>query len=181
VKTHNRGRPVETDSFNRFTKWVLEDPKANIKIQSRHCYRLHRAHEVAIYLSRGQINPGSSEKVLRPLTRLLKDTHGDEAPDVWRRAKQLAEGVALTFDVVTQALRDHNKALGRTPPTRALAYQARTVRDARKRFFREFDYIAANANEDQLKELLAEFQQRLLEVEQARTQVPGVPTVPMSQ
>jgi hypothetical protein len=170
VKTHNRGRPVEKDSFNRFTKWVMGDPTANIGIQTRHSYQLHRAHEVANYLRPAQINPGSSEKVLRPLSRLLKDNHGDEAPDVWRRAKQLADGAPLTFDLVTRALRDHNKALGRTPPTRAQAYQARTVRDAWKRLFREFDYIAINADEDQLKAGLAEFQQRLEDLERARTQ-----------
>lgn len=159
-KTHFRGRPVVADSRSRFAKWVME----RVGLQPRHCYQLLNANTVANSLRGAHINPGASEWALRPLSKLLRDERSDEIEAVWRRAVELADGESLTSAHVRQALRDHDKATGRTPTNRTAAYYQRTVKDARAKILREFNWILEHGSEDDVKAVLLEIQKRLAEL-----------------
>jgi hypothetical protein len=160
-KTHHRGRPVEPDSLSRFAKWAKE----RLDLQPRHCYQLHRASEVATYLRAAQLNPGGSEYVLRPLSKLLKDKRGDQAPDVWRRAVQLAEGEPLTNTHLRKALADHDKAMGYTQP-RVRTDDGQSFASVSKRFLRDGEWIARHATKAQRQKVIAELQARLAQLQQ---------------
>lgn len=65
-KAYVGGRPPEPDSRNRFSQWLVWKGGQRQKraLVSRHTYRLLNAHEVAGYLTTGQIT--SSEWAVRP-------------------------------------------------------------------------------------------------------------------
>jgi hypothetical protein len=84
----NRGRPVDPESFSRFTKWLAE----RTPVAGRTAYQLRDAHELqANYLRDAQIKP-RGEHDLRPLKWLMKHEYGDRVGDVWREACRLAGG-----------------------------------------------------------------------------------------
>lgn len=84
----NRGRPVDPESFSRFTKWLTEQ----IGLAGRTAYQLRDAHTLqANYLRGAQIMP-TGEWALRPLRWLDRHDHGEAVPAVWDRACELAGG-----------------------------------------------------------------------------------------
>jgi tetratricopeptide (TPR) repeat protein len=157
-KTHHRGRPVDPASINRFSKWVSE----HVGLQGAQTYRLLRAN--SIYFSLGQINPRpESERTLRPLSKLTKEGRTDEAPRIWRRAIELAEGTTPNSGHVRKALRDHDIATGRIAKTKSRAYQKRLVKDERKRLLRALDYVLINGDKVEIEETMTALKQRLAE------------------
>jgi hypothetical protein len=164
-KTHHRGRPVEPDSLSRFAKWAKE----RLELEPRHCYQLYRADQIAAYLRQAQIKPGASERVLRPLSKLLKkgSERGEQAPDIWRRAVQLAEGDRPTNTHIRKALADHDKELGYTQP-RVRTDDGQSFTSVSKRFLRDGEWIARHATEAQRQKVIAELQARLTQLQQPK-------------
>jgi len=160
-KASFRGRPVEPDSLSRFAKWAKE----RLELEPRHCYQLYRAEQVATYLRLAQISPGRSERVLRPLSKLLKkgSERGEQAPDVWRRAVELADGDRPTNTHIRKALADHDKAMGYTQP-RTRADDGQSFTSVSKRFLRDGEWIARHATEAQRQKVIAELQARLAQL-----------------
>jgi hypothetical protein len=97
---HHRGRPVDPESFSRFTKWLNE----RARLGGAHAYRLRDAHELqTTYFSNGEIKP-RGEHELRPLKWLTKHDYGDRIPEVWREACRLAGDSAPDSPTVRRAL-----------------------------------------------------------------------------
>src|SRR5215831_9416524 len=83
-----RGRPVDPESFSRFTKWLAE----RVPIQGRTAYQLKAAHDLTTtYLRPAQINP-MGEKAVRPLRWFERNDYADRIPEVWELACKLAGG-----------------------------------------------------------------------------------------
>jgi hypothetical protein len=83
-----RSRPVDPESFSRFTKWLGE----RVPIRGATAYRLRDAHEtVRTYFANGEFSP-TSESVVRPLKWFKKNDYGDRIPEVWSIACDLAGG-----------------------------------------------------------------------------------------
>jgi len=94
-----RGRPVDPESFSRFTKWLAE----RVPIQGRTAYQLKAAHERANYLRGAQVNP-SGEFSLRPLGWFEKNDYTDKIPEVWELACALALGGTPDQPTVRKAI-----------------------------------------------------------------------------
>lgn len=127
----NRGRPVDPESFSRFTKWLSEQ----VPLTGRHAYRLRDAYELQS-LTSGQIKPGG-EAALRPLKWLTKHDYGDRVPEVWREACKLAGDSTPDGPTVRRALaqwkRDNlPKAEGKSVARGGQALVDRWLRDAHK-------------------------------------------------
>lgn len=105
------GRPVDPESFNRFTKWLRE--KANVDLGGAHLYRLRTAHELASSFAAGERTP-AGEWVLRPLGWLRKNGHDDAVPVVWERACKLAGDQAPDQATVRKALTEWKHERGLT-------------------------------------------------------------------
>lgn len=96
----HRGRPVDPQSFSRFSKWLTQQ----VGLTGAHAYRLRDAHQLqANYLSRGEIKP-RGEHQLRPLKWLTKHEYADRVPEVWELACELANGKAPDNPTVRRAL-----------------------------------------------------------------------------
>lgn len=103
--TRHRGRPVDPESFSRFTRWV-RDVKG-VKLGGVYQYRLRDAHQIAAnYFASGKLN---SEAAARPLKWLIKHEYADQIPDVWRHAEELASGTSPDQSTVRRALADWKK------------------------------------------------------------------------
>lgn len=99
------GRPVDPESFSRFTKWLGE----YVPGVSRRAYQLRDAHEIrSTYLNRVQISP-TGERELRPLKWLVKNDHPEAIADVWTQAVELAGGKPPDSPTVRKALADWKK------------------------------------------------------------------------
>ncbi len=95
-----RGRPVDPESFSRFTKWL----GTQVPIKGAHAYRLRDAYDLTTnYFSAGEINP-TGEFALRPLKWLVKNDHADAVTTVWQQAVVLAGGEAPDSPTVRKAL-----------------------------------------------------------------------------
>lgn len=130
----NRGRPVDPESFSRFTKWLAE--KTGLK--GSQAYQLRSAHDmVANYFHGVEIKP-SGEFAVRPLKWLIKNEHEDAIPTVWARAVELNDGYSPTSTQVRKALADWKKETfpkaERKPGEKrgALAVVDKWLRDAHK-------------------------------------------------
>lgn len=162
-RTSFRGRPVEPDSRSRFAKWVV----ANVGLNASYSYRLLNAHELArIILPAAKEIPPTSAWSLRPLYKLLRDHRGDQAPAIWRRAVELADAGVPTVAHVRKALADHDRALGYSTARRTA--DGRSFAEVRARLLREFEWVALNGTEQQIKTVLADLQAKLAELKQAR-------------
>jgi hypothetical protein len=163
IKASFRGRPVEPDSRSRFAKWAKE----KLDLAPAYSYFLLNAHELSgIISTRVETNRPRSAKALRPLYKLLKDKRGEQAVDIWRRALQLAEGATPTHAHVRKALADHDKALGYSQPrTRP---EGRSFKDVRRRLLSDFEWVAQYGTEQEVKSVLADLQERLAVLKQAR-------------
>lgn len=93
----NRGRPVDPESFSRFTKWLGDH------LPGRTAYRLREAHELAVSLPRGKESPTSARSVL-PLKWLRKQGRENAIPEVWAAACKEAGGTP-TEEHVKRALK----------------------------------------------------------------------------
>jgi hypothetical protein len=116
-----RGRPVDPESFSRFTRWLGE----RVPLRGSTAYRLRDAHDIATnYFARGEIKP-TGERVLRPLKWLTKNGYEDRVGEVWKEAVKLAGGGSPDSPTVRKALAawKHDN-LPRTP--RATTPAART-------------------------------------------------------
>lgn len=101
----SRGRPVDPESFSRFTKWL----EGKTSLKSRTAYQLRDAYEVETnYLRAAQIKP-AGEHGLRPLKWLVKNDYIDAIPGVWDRACELAGGQSPMSPIVRQALNEWKK------------------------------------------------------------------------
>ncbi|MQB01952.1 MAG: hypothetical protein GEU78_17075 [Actinobacteria bacterium] len=163
-KAHHRGRPIDPASRSRFAKWV----KAEIDLSPSYCYRLLNADQLQRILSPKAKESISGETALRPLSKLIKQNRLAEAPVVWQRAEELADGEAPTVTHARKALADHDKATGRTPATKRQGYAQRTIRESRKKAVDYFDYVLQHGSKEDIQELLAELDQRYTEFEQYR-------------
>lgn len=162
VRTSFRGRPVEPDSRSRFAKWV----KAHVNLAPSYSYFLLNAHQLAgIISTRVEENRPATAGPLRPLYKLLRDHRGDQAPAIWRRAVELADGGIPTTADVRKALADHDRALGYVVQRTA---DGRNFNEVRARLLREFEWVARNGTEQQVKTVLADLQAKLAELRQAR-------------
>lgn len=129
----NRGRPVDPESFSRFTKWLRE----RVPIGGSTAYQLRDAHELqATYFRDAEIKP-IGEHELRPLKWLTKHDYGDRVPEVWREACKLAGGTSPDGPTVRRALsqwkRDNlPKAEGKSVARTGQALVDRWLRDAHK-------------------------------------------------
>lgn len=84
--TRHRGRPVDPESFSRFTKWLAE----KVPLAGRTAYQLRDAYELNTnYLRQAQINP-AGERALRPLKWLTRHDYADRVSEVWELACELA-------------------------------------------------------------------------------------------
>jgi len=82
----SRGRPVDPESFSRFTKWLAE----RVPLASRRAYQLKAGHDlVANYLNSVQLIP-TGEGIVRPLRWLERNDYADRIPEVWELACKLA-------------------------------------------------------------------------------------------
>lgn len=94
------GRPVDPESFSRFTKWLRE----RVPLSGSLAYRLRDAHELETnYFASGEIIP-SGEYVLRPLKWLTKHEYGDRVPEVWAIACEMAGNKSPDNPTVRRAL-----------------------------------------------------------------------------
>jgi hypothetical protein len=162
-KTHHRGRPVDPASLSRFGKWA----QAELGLTGRRCYQLIRATELnRIICNAFQVNRPVSERALHPLSKLISQGRTDEAPTIWRRAIELAEGATPHSGHVRKALRDHDLATGRITKSKAGAYQKRLVRDERRRLLRALDYVLVNGDKHEIEATMSALKERLAEFAQ---------------
>lgn len=95
-----RSRPVDPESFSRFTKWLAE----RVPIGGRRAYQLREAHEVTTtYLNRVQISP-TGETAVRPLKWFKKNDYADRIPEVWASACSLAGNASPSAVQVRRAV-----------------------------------------------------------------------------
>jgi len=145
----NRGRPVDPESFSRFSSKYLTQ-KTGLK--GAHAYRLRDAHELRTnYFSQGEIKP-TGERELRPLKWMSKNGYGDRIPEVWKIACKLAGNQAPDSPTVRRALAQwkHNnlpKAERKTAERGAEAQIKKWVQDA-KRFMQENTELFLDALEE---------------------------------
>lgn len=90
------GRPVDPESFSRFTKWLSEVKE--VPLPGRRAYQLRAASEISTYLNSVQISP-TSEGSLRPLAWMRKNGHEAAIADVWRNACDRAGGTPTVKEV----------------------------------------------------------------------------------
>jgi hypothetical protein len=103
-----RGRPVDPESFNRFSGWLLQ--QTGLKPGGARNWKL--AHElVSDLLPRVAIKP-SAEYVVRPLLPLRKIGYEDQIQILWRRAVDLAGGEEPTAEQVKQVVSEFRKEIG---------------------------------------------------------------------
>ena len=133
----SRGRPVDPESFSRFTRWLAEQTP----LAGRTAYQLRDAHELRTnYLRQAQIKP-EGERALRPLKWLTKNDYGERVPEVWKRAVILAGGETPDSPTVRKALAEwkhDNLPKVDRPSTRGKQGGAALA----KRLIAEFDRLA---------------------------------------
>lgn len=84
--TRHRGRPVDPESFSRFTKWLGE----KVPLGGARLYQLRDAHELSTkYFDQVEIKP-SGEREVRPLKWLTRHDYSDRVSEVWELACELA-------------------------------------------------------------------------------------------
>jgi hypothetical protein len=133
AKARNRGRPVDPESFSRFTKWLVDQ----VPLKGSRAYQLRDAHDLATnYFHRVEIIP-DSERALRPLKWLVKNGHSDHVSEVWEAAVRAAGGRAPDSATVRRALADWRrinipKASRPTTPRGGKDTVDRWLRDARR-------------------------------------------------
>lgn len=153
----NRGRPVDPEGRSRFAKWVMEEAE----LHPTRSYQLLNANVlVGILETRVSKIHKASEKVLRPLRKLLAQDRADQAEAVWRRAVQLAEGEVPTAAQVKKALADHDRELGYVVPRNRTA-DGQSFGEVSKRSLRDIEWIQHHATEAQKALYIAELQKRL--------------------
>lgn len=102
----NRGRPVDPESFSRFTKWLTE----KTGLRGSRAYQLRDAHDLTTTYFHGvEIKP-TGEWELRPLKWLKKNGHEDAITTVWNRAVEIADGSSPESPQVRKALNEWKKA-----------------------------------------------------------------------
>jgi hypothetical protein len=95
-----RSRPVDPESFSRFTKWLAE----RVPIQGRRAYQLREAHEMTTtYLHQVQISP-TGERQIRPFKWFRRNDYADRIAEVWRLACELAGNRAPDAPTVRRAI-----------------------------------------------------------------------------
>jgi hypothetical protein len=110
-----RRSKVPVDDFRRFTKWATEDNR--LGLQRRDVSYLKGTQETMQELRTPALLAGASAKSLRPLRWLINNDYRGKIPEVWRDARQLADGDAPTEAQVKQALsawKKRNELTGRT-------------------------------------------------------------------
>jgi hypothetical protein len=111
-----RRSKVPPDDFRRFTKWATENNRLGLK--RNHVTYLQRSCEIHATLRAARANlHDASANSLRPLRWLVTNDYRDKIPEVWRDARQLADGDAPTEAQVKQALsawKKRNELTGRT-------------------------------------------------------------------
>lgn len=110
-----RGRPVDPESFNRFSGWLLQQTGL-APGRARQFDRAHRL--ISDLLVPVPIKP-SAERVIRPLVPLRKMGYEDHVEDLWRRAIELAGGQEPTAEQVKKVVAEFRKELGTTTIKRA--------------------------------------------------------------
>jgi hypothetical protein len=129
----SRGRPVDPESFSRFTKWLSE----RVPLTGSRWYQLRDAHDLATnYFNGVEIKP-KGEYDLRPLKWLTRHDHGDRVSEVWKIACDLAGGKTPDSPTVRRALaqwkRENLPKVERKPGERtARARVNRWIRDAER-------------------------------------------------
>jgi hypothetical protein len=103
-----RGRPVNPESFNRFSGWLLQQTGLPPS-RAREFERSHRL--VADLLVRAPIKP-TQVFLVRPLQPLRKIGYGDQVSDLWRRAVDLAGGQEPTMEQVKKVVSEFRKEIG---------------------------------------------------------------------
>lgn len=121
-----RGRPVDPESFNRFSGWLVQ--QTGLTPGSARRWKL--AHEVASeFLLHGAIKP-TAEAEVRPLVPLRKLGYGDQIDVLWRRAVDLAGGEEPTSNQVKKMVAEFKKDLGSATVKRAQRQaRAKELRD----------------------------------------------------
>jgi hypothetical protein len=103
-----RGRPVDPESFNRFSGLLLQETG----LKPGHARNWKLAHElVADLLQRVAIKP-SAEYVIRPLRSLRKIGYEDQIDPLWSRAVDLAGGQEPTAEQVKKVVSEFRKEIG---------------------------------------------------------------------
>jgi len=143
------GRPVDPESFSRFTKWL----ESQVPLVGRRAYQLRDAHEIqSTYLNAVQISP-VGEYQLRPLKWLVKNEHPDAITEVWNRATVLAGGSAPDYPTVRKALAawkgEHIPKQQRTGSPRPAGPQAVRL---------EFEALARRLMEEDAEQFLLGFE-----------------------
>lgn len=121
-----RGRPVDPESFNRFSGWLLQQTGLSTG-RAREFERAHRV--VQEFLVRAPLKP-TRAFLVRPFVPLRKMGYGDRIPDLWQRAVDLADGREPTAEQVKKVIADFRKELGAATVKRAQAQgRAKELRD----------------------------------------------------
>jgi hypothetical protein len=103
-----RGRPVDPESFNRFSSWLLQQTG----LSTGAARRWNLAHRlVSDLLLRGAIKP-SAEYIVRSLLPLRKIGYEDQIQILWRRAVDLAGGQEPTAEQVKKVVSEFRKEIG---------------------------------------------------------------------
>jgi len=110
-----RGRPVDPESFNRFSGWLLQQTGLSPG-RANQWWRADRL--VSELFVRVQIKP-SAEYLVRSLVPLRKMGYDDQVDDLWQRAVNLAGGQEPTEAQVKQVKSDFLKELGAATVKRA--------------------------------------------------------------
>lgn len=149
TRPRSRGRPVEPESWSRFAAWVGEQTG----LARSTLNQLQRAHEVVSnYVRNAEIIP-TSEGVVRPLTRLLKE-HAQAIPSVWTDAVALAGGSDPDATVVTLAVKRWKAA----NPTQRSAQKSYGVwaTERRERIVGEARFLIETGHLEELKAAMTE-------------------------
>jgi hypothetical protein len=159
-----RSRPVDPESFSRFTKWLAE----RVPIRGSTAYRLRDAHEmVRTYFANGEFSP-TSESVVRPLKWFRKNDYENRIPEVWSLAVELAGGRTPDAPTVRRAISkwkvdNLSKSEQKTSQTRSVkAREDRWVEEARRLMHEDPSGFAKALElvEDDAEALIAEVQAR---------------------
>lgn len=96
----SRGRPVDPESFSRFSRWLTE----KTSLRGSRAYQLRDAHLIrSNYFHQVEIKP-RGERELRPLKWLTKHDYAAAVPEVWSTAVELAGGRPPDAPTVRKAL-----------------------------------------------------------------------------
>lgn len=114
----------------------------------------------AVVRAAGPGGPGSApgevgRKALKPLVTFVKKDRHDEVPEVWNRARKLADGQEPGPALVAQAIAEHNRTLTSKPPA-----SKQTLDSYENRIRRDWDFLVRHADPERCRVLHRELADR---------------------